>query len=189
MSAFKSSARGFLIAVLFFCMPFSSRALETADVDIEELEDAEARSASPDWLKHVDTGERTIDGLDILLVASPDEKWMLLGKPVEGLDVITYELYLLSTVDFKIRTLSTQAVDATFSPASDFLFVATGPHPIIFNLEKMSGTVLANIQSGLENYPVWVSEWSDDDTELIIHQQARFDDSSEPRAWKIIIAP
>ena len=176
----------YLAAALLIFTPSVAKALETIDVDIVEIDVPD--TVDPEtWFEEYDSGARTVEGLDFLCVISPDECWMLLGKPVEGLDVITYELYILSTEDFNVRILTKQACYAFFSPTSEYLFVATGPSPIIFDLARNSGTVLMNIQSGLENYPVWVSEWSADGKELIVHQQKRFDDSSEPRAWKITL--
>ncbi|MBA7617274.1 hypothetical protein ES703_24588 [subsurface metagenome] len=160
--------------------------LELVGFDVVEFEDALERSASEKWLEHAETGQRVIEGLDFLLVISPDSRWILLGQPIEdGLDVITYKLFLISTANPQLISLLDQAVGATFSPTSDYLFVATGPNPIVYDLEDMRGVVLTAIRSGLENYPCWVSQWSKDGKVLIIHQQFRFDDSSNPRAWRV----
>jgi len=182
--------RGFSVvgfALLGMLLLGSTLAQGPMKVDLEELEDAAERAASDDWITRAETGTRIVPDLDFLMVISPDESWILFGEPVDGLDVETYKLYILSTADFTMRTISEQALDAVFSHDSKYLFVATGPHPIIFDLKKGSGTVLVNIESGLENYPVWLSQWSEDGSELVIHQQARFDDASEPRAWKVNI--
>lgn len=171
--------------------------LELVGFDVVEFEDALERSAAEDWLEHAETGQRVIEGLDFLLVISPDSKWILLGQPIEagegdggeegegGLDVVTYRLFIVSTANPQLISLLDQAVGATFSPTSDYLFVATGPNPIVYDLEDMRGVVLTAIRSGLENYPCWVSQWSKDGKVLIIHQQFRFDDSSNPRAWRV----
>ncbi|MBN2381049.1 hypothetical protein JXM67_14725 [candidate division WOR-3 bacterium] len=177
-----------MLIVLAMIVPLTAiHALETIDIDLVELSDASERASSPGWLDHANTGARTVPDLDFHMVISPDQRWILFGDPVEGLDVETYKLYVLSVSDFKMRTVAAQVVDAVFSPDSRFLFVATGPNPIIFDLAKDVGTVLVNIESGLENYPVWVSEWSQDGTELVIYQQARFDELAEPRAWKVTL--
>jgi len=165
--------------------------LELVGFDVVEFEDALERSASEKWLEHAETGQRVIEGLDFLLVISPDSKWMLLGQPIEagegegGLDVVTYRLFIMSTTNPQLISLVDQALYATFSPTSDYLFVATGPNPIVYDLEDMRGVVLTAIRSGLENHPCWVSQWSNDGKVLIIHQQFSFDDSSNPRAWRV----
>lgn len=173
---------------------FSQERLELVMFEVEELEDAKARSASDNWLDQAETGERVIEGLDFLLVISPDAGWMLFGQPIEegegeggeeGLDVVTYRLFIMSTVNPKLVSLTDKAFSATFSPASDYLFVSTGPNPVVYDLEDMRGVALTNIRSGLENYPCWVSQWSNDGEVLIIHQQFSFDDSSAPRAWRV----
>jgi hypothetical protein len=164
----------------------SQEKVELVVPDVAELEDAAARSASKDWLDHAETGQRVIEGLDFLLIISPDSKWILLGESMEdGLDVITYKLFLISTTNPQLVSLTDEAVGATFSPTSEHLFVATGPNPVIYDLAIMHGVVLANISSGLENYPCWISQWSEDGAELIIHQQLRFDERSSPRAWRV----
>jgi len=165
--------------------------LELVGFDVVELEDALERSATEKWLDQAETGQRVVEGLDFLLVISHDEQWILLGQPIEeeegeeGLDVVTYKLFIVSTANPQLISLVDQALYATFSPTSDYLFVATGPNPIVYDLEDMRGVVLTAIRSGLENYPCWVSQWSNDGKVLIIHQQFRFDDSSAPRAWRV----
>jgi|GEM_PF-5725019 len=178
-----------LMILVFFALPAAGLAqdrLELVGFDVVEFEDALERSAAEDWLEHAETGQRVIEGLDFLLVISPDSRWILLGQPIEdGLDVITYKLFLISTANPQLISLLDQAVGATFSPTSDYLFVATGPNPIVYDLEDMRGVVLTAIRSGLENHPCWVSQWSKDGKVLIIHQQFSFDDSSNPRAWRV----
>ncbi|TKJ42945.1 hypothetical protein CEE36_05510 [candidate division TA06 bacterium B3_TA06] len=173
---------------------FAQDRLELVGFDVVELEDALERSATENWLEHAETGQRVVEGLDFLLVISPDSKWILLGQPIEeeegeegegGLDVVTYKLFIVSTADPQLIALVDQALYATFSPTSDYLFVATVPNPIVYDLEDMRGVVLTAIRSGLENYPCWVSQWSKDGKVLIIHQQFSFDDSSNPRAWRV----
>lgn len=158
--------------------------------DIEELPDAAQRCSSPSWFDHVETGQRVIYGekTDLVITVSPDERWMLFASPTEGgLDVVTYSLYLLSTDDFKIRLVSREALEGVFSPASNYVFIATGPNPVVYDLEKQVGYAISDISSGLENYPCWVAEWSGDGKELVIYQQLRFDDSASPRAWKLTL--
>ncbi|MBD3286347.1 hypothetical protein GF359_07325 [candidate division WOR-3 bacterium] len=181
----KVSAAVLMLAVLIG----ASLSAEPMDMELTELDDTAERASLKAWFEHAETGARLVPDLGFLMVISPDERWILFGEPTGELDVETYRLYVLSTTDFMMRTICEQALDATFSPCSRFLFVPTGPHPVIFELAKGTGTALGNIESGLESSPVWVSEWSEDGTEMVIHQQARFDDASEPRAWKIVIAP
>jgi hypothetical protein len=176
---------GFLMILIFPHIGFSQEKLELVVPDVAELEDAAARSASKDWLDHAETGQRVIQGLDFLLIISPDSKWILFGQPVDGLDVVTYKLFLISTANPQLISLTDQALGATFSPTSEHLFVATGPNPVIYDLAIMHGVVLTSISSGLENYPSWVSQWSEDGAELIVYQQLRFDDRSSPRAWRV----
>lgn len=156
--------------------------------DIEQLADAAERSSSTSWFEHAETGQRVIYGeqTDIIITVSPDERWILFASPTEGgLDVVTYSLYLLSTGDFKMRLVSKEALEGVFSPASNYLFIATGPSPIVYDLEKQVGYTMTEILSGLENHPCWVAQWSQDGKELLLHQQLRFDDAASPRAWKI----
>jgi len=89
--------------------------LELVGFDVVEFEDALERSASEKWLEHAETGQRVIEGLDFLLVISPDSKWMLLGQPIEagegegGLDVVTYRLFIMSTTNPQLISLVDQA--------------------------------------------------------------------------------
>lgn len=181
----------FGILMILVSPTFSQDRLELVGFDVVEFEDALERSATEKWLDQAETGQRVVEGLDFLLVISPDEQWILLGQPIEeeegeeGLDVVTYKLFIVSTANPQLISLVDQALYATFSPTSDYLFVATGPNPIVYDLEDMRGVVLTAIRSGLENYPCWVSQWSNDGKVLIIHQQFRFDDSSNPRAWRV----
>jgi len=177
------------ILMILVSPTFSQNRLELVGFDVVELEDARERSASVNWLEHAETGQRVIEGLDFLLVISPDSKWILYGQPIEGdkegLDVVTYRLFIMSTANPQLIVLVDQALSATFSPTSDYLFVTTGPNPIVYDLEDMRGVVLTQIRSGLENHPCWVSQWSNDGEVLIVHQQFSFDDSSNPRAWRV----
>jgi hypothetical protein len=174
---------------------FSQDRLELVGFDVVKFEDAKARSATEKWLEHAETGQRVIEGLDFLLVISPDSKWILFGQPMEageggeggeeGEDVVTYRLFIMSTANPKLVSLTGKALSATFSPTSDYLFVSTWPNPVVYDLEDMRGVALVQIRSGLENHPCWVSQWSHDGEVLIIHQQFSFDDSSAPRAWRV----
>jgi hypothetical protein len=176
----------FGLLVILASPGFSQKKLELVMFDVVELDDAAARSASDDWLDHAETGQRVIEGLDFLLVISPDSRWILLGQPIEdGLDVLTYKLFIMSTANPQLISLVDQALWASFSPTSEHLFVATGPNPVVYDLEDMRGVVLTKIRSGLENDPCWVSQWSEDGNVLVIHQQLRFDDRSAPRAWRV----
>jgi len=178
--------------VIFTCfglpfVGFSQGALELVHYEVEELEDAAERMASGDWIANPETGEMVFEELSFLMTISPDQRWILLGAQVHGLDVQTYKLFLVSTENPQLITLVDQALGAVFSPTSEHLFVSTGPNPIIFDLASMRGVVLIDISSGLEHYPCWVVEWSEDGAELIIHQQARFDAPSSPKAWKVTV--
>jgi hypothetical protein len=169
--------------------------LELVGFDVVEFEDARERSATEKWLEHAETGQRVIEGLDFLLVISPDSKWILYGQPIEeeegeegeegGLDVVTYKLFIVSTADPRLIALVDKALSATFSPTSDYLFVSTVPNPVVYDLEDMRGVALTSIRSGIEDHPCWVSQWSNDGEVLIVHQQFRFDDPSAPRAWRV----
>lgn len=177
---------GLLVILTLPHTGLSQEKLELVMFNVIELEDAATRSASDDWFDCAETGQRVIEGLDFLLVISPDSKWILLGQPIEdGLDVVTYKLFIISTVNPQLISLVDQALWATFSPTSEHLFVATGPNPVVYDLEDMRGVVLTKIRSGLENDPCWVSVWSENGSVLVIHQQLRFDDPSAPRAWRV----
>ena len=152
--------------------------------------DAAEQSQSMEWSATAETGEQDLgwqaahEGLETLLLLSPDGRFLLLGQPVEsGLDVISYKLFLVSFEDKSVWRVAEMAVSGTFAPTSDYLFIATGPHPVLYNLATRKATPLTEIESGLENYPVWVSSWSADGKELVIHQQQRFDNAAEPRVW------
>lgn len=171
---------------------FSQDRLELVGFDVVKFEDAKARSATEKWLEHAETGQRVIESLDFLLVISPDSKWILFGQPMEageegegGEGVVTYRLFIMSTANPKLVSLTGKALSATFSPTSDYLFVSTWPNPVVYDLEDMRGVALVQIRSGLENHPCWVSQWSHDGEVLIIHQQFSFDDRSAPRAWRV----
>jgi hypothetical protein len=164
-------------------------------VTVSERADAEERFQAASWGRTADTGQKDLavgarsQGLASLLVLSPDRRFLLLGEPDErGLDVMTYRLFLVSLADWSVRPLVELALEGTFSPTSDSLFLATGPHPVLFNLKSFEARELEAIPSGLENYPVWVSSWSGDGRELIVHQQQRFDSAEEPRAWTVRIS-
>ncbi len=155
--------------------------------EVVELDSATVDSMAESWYEQAETGQKTMGELDFYLVVSPDQRWMVMGRPVEGLDVVTYKLYLISIYDANLRLISEQALGVTFSPTSDYLFVVQGPNPLLYDLERHAGVVIKNISSGLENYPCWVSNWSRDGKELIVRQQLRFDDAGQPRAWRLTI--
>lgn len=157
-------------------------------LQVTQLDDAEERMLSEAWLDWAETGEQIIQGLEVMTVVSPDGNWVLFGKPNQGgLDVVTYHLYLLSLDDFNIRDLADEAMGVSFSPASNYLFIATGPNPVVFDLANNYGIIITDIRSGFENYPVWVSEWSPDGKELVVHQQQRFDERTNPEAWRVML--
>ena len=163
-------------------------------IAVSERADADQRREAATWGETAETGQKDLaassrqDGLASLLVLSPDHRFLLLGEPAEsGLDVMTYRLFLVSLADWTVRPLVDLALEGTFSPASNYLFLSTGPHPVLFNLKTFEAHTLEAIPSGLENYPVWVSSWSADGRELILHQQQRFDTAEEPRAWTVRI--
>lgn len=186
-----------LMILVFFALSAAGLAqdrLELVGFDVVELEDAKTRRTSDNWLDRAETGQRVIEGLDFLLVISPDAGWILYGQPVEegegeggeeGLDVVTYRLFIMSTANPRLVSLTDKALSATFSPTSDYLFVSTGPNPVVYDLEDMRGVALTSIRSGIEDHPCWASQWSNDGEVLIIHQQFSFDDSSASRAWRV----
>lgn len=183
-------SRFLLLALLPAFFGAAAGAQET--VTVSERADANERYQSSSWGQTADTGQKDLasgsrtDGLQSLLVLSPDRRFLLLGEPDEsGLDVMTYRLFLVSLADLSVRPLAELALEGTFSPASNYLFLSTGPHPVLFNLKTFQAHELEAIPSGLENYPVWVSSWSADGRELIVHQQQRFDSAEEARAWTI----
>jgi len=185
-------SRFLLLAALLASSSAAAGAQET--VTVSERADAEERYQSSSWGRTADTGQKDLaasgraEGLQSLLVLSPDRRFLLLGEPDEsGLDVVTYRLFLVSLADWSVRPLAELALEGTFSPASNFLFISTGPHPVLLNLKTFRAHELEAIPSGLENYPVWVSSWSADGRELILHQQQRFDTAEEPRAWTVRI--
>jgi len=156
--------------------------------------DAVEQSQSLEWSATAETGEQDLtwqaahEGLETLLVLSPDARFLLLGQPVEsGLDVVVYKVFLISFADKSVWRVAEMALAGTFAPTSDYLFIATGPHPVLYNLATRKATPLAEIESGLENYPVWVSSWSAEGKELVIRQQQRFDSAAEPRSWTLRI--
>jgi len=179
------------ILMILVSPTFSQDRLELVGFDVVELEDAQERSASEKWLEHAETGQRVIEGLDFLLVLSPDEQWILFGQPIEeeegegGEHIVTYRLFIMSTANPKLVSLTGKALSATFSPTSDYLFVSTVPNPVVYDLEDMRGVAITQIRSGLENHPCWVSQWSNDGEVLIVHQQFSFDDSSNACAWRV----
>lgn len=163
-------------------------------ITVSERDDADQRREALSWGETAKTGQKDLaagsrqDALASLLVLSPDHRFLLLGEPAEsGLDVMTYRLYLISLADWSVQPLVELALEGMFSPSSDYLFLSTGPHPVLFNLKTYDGHELETIPSGLENYPVWVSSWSADGRELILHQQQRFDSAEKPRAWTVRI--
>jgi hypothetical protein len=154
--------------------------------------DAAEQSKSMEWSATAETGEQDLawqaahEGLETLLLLSPDARFLLLGQPVEsGLDVVTYKLFLISFEDKSVWRVDEMALSGTFAPTSDYLFIATGPHPVLYNLATRKATAVTEIEAGLENYPVWVASWSADGKELVIRQQQRFDNAAEPRVWTL----
>lgn len=179
-----------VLLLLFLATPL----LPQDQVTISELDDVAERSQTEEWYAAAETGEEEIgwqaaqQGLEFLLVFSPDSQFLLVGQPVEtGLDVVAYRLFLVSLETKRIDFLSDLALGATFAPTSDYLLIATGPHPVLYNLATRKATELDQINSGVENYPVWVSAWSVDGKELTLNQQQRFDNPAEPRAWIVQI--
>jgi len=159
-----------------------------------EDSDAVEKSNSMEWSATAETGEQDLawqaahEGLETLLVLSPDARFLLLGQTVEsGLDVMVRKLFLISFADSSVWRVDEMALSGTFAPTSDYLFIATGPHPVLYNLATRKATPLTGIESGLENYPVWVSTWSADGKELVIRQQQRVDSAAEPRSWTLRI--
>jgi hypothetical protein len=159
-----------------------------------EDSDAVEKSKTMEWSATAETGEQDLawqaahEGLETLLVLSPDTRFLLLGQPVEsGLDVVAYKLFPISFTDKSVWRVAEVALSGTFAPTSDYLFISTGPHPILYNLATRKATPLTEIESGLENYPVWVSSWSADGKELVIRQQQRFDSAAEPRSCTLRI--
>jgi hypothetical protein len=159
-----------------------------------EDSDAVEKSKTMEWSATAETGEQDLawqaahEGLETLLVLSPDTRFLLLGQPVEsGLDVVAYKLFPISFTDKSVWRVAEVALSGTFAPTSDYLFISTGPHPILYNLATRKATPLTEIESGLENYPVWVSSWSADGKELVIRQQQRFDSAAEPMSWTLHI--
>ncbi|MEA3312021.1 MAG: hypothetical protein U9Q76_07360, partial [candidate division WOR-3 bacterium] len=114
------------ILMILASSTFSQDRLELVGFDVVEFEDAQERSASDNWLEHAETDQRVIEGLDFLLVISPDSKWILFGQPMEageeGEGVVTYRLFIMSTANPKLVSLTGKALSATFSPTSDYLF-------------------------------------------------------------------
>jgi hypothetical protein len=193
MSTLRQGWRRAAAAVLLV-LPLAVTALAQDTLIVGELPDAAEQSKEMEWQATAETGQEEIgwqaaqQGLDILLVFSPDSRFLLVGQPVDtGLDVVAYELYLVSLSDKSVELLSELALGAMFAPTSDYLLIATGPHPVLYNLATRKATPITQIDSGVENYPVWVSAWSADGKELVLHQQQRFDSPDEPRAWKVQI--
>lgn len=181
------------VVALSLCLAaLTARAQET--ITVTELPDAAQRAGSEEFLATAETGEQEVGwqaaqhGLELLLLFSPDSRFLLIGQPTDsGLDVAAYQLFLVSLLDKNLAQVSDMALGATFAPTSDYLFIATGPHPVLYNLVTRKATTLEQIDSGVENYPVWVSSWSADGKELVINQQQRFDSPAEPRSWKVRI--
>jgi len=178
------------LGILLLALP----ALGQERYTLIEGSDAAELSQSLEWSATAETGEQDLawqaahEGLETLLVLSPDARFLLLGQPVEsGLDVMVYKLFLISFADSSVWRVAEMALSGTFAPTSDYLFFATGPHPVLYNVATRKATALTEIESGLENYPVWVSSWSADSKELVIRQQQRFDSAAEPRAWTLRI--
>lgn len=178
------------LGILLLALP----ALGQERYTLIEGSDAAELSQSLEWSATAETGEQDLawqaahEGLETLLVLSPDARFLLLGQPVEsGLDVMVYKLFLISFADSSVWRVAEMALSGTFAPTSDYLFIATGPHPVLYNLATRKATPLTEIESGLENYPVWVAAWSADGKELAIRQQQRFDSSAEPRSWTLRI--
>ncbi|MFQ5817491.1 MAG: hypothetical protein ACE5H2_05985 [Terriglobia bacterium] len=103
------------------------------------------------------------------------------------MDVVSYKLFLLSLADKNVQLLAGLANRGTLSPTSDYAFVETGPHPLLYNLVTRQAMPLTGIDSGLENDPVWAGSWSADGNELAINQQQAFDSAAEPRSWTLRI--
>lgn len=190
MRLLKIAAMLQVFLLLFLATPLFSQDLVT----VTELDDVAERSQTEEWYATADTGEEEIgwqaaqQGLEFLLVFSPDARFLVLGEPAEsGLDVVAYRLFLVWLDTKRIEFLSDLALSATFAPTSDYLLIATGPHPVLYNLATRKATDLEQIDSGVENYPVWVSDWSADGKQLTLNQQQRFDNSAEPRAWIVQI--
>jgi len=183
------------LIILGACLLFVSSPLIAQDaVTVTELDDAATRSQDEAWYATAETGEEEIGwqaaqaGLEFMLLFSPDGRFLVVGEPMEtGLDVVAYQLFLVSLEEKRIDLLSELALGATFAPTSDYLLIATGPHPVLFNLATRRATELEEIDSGVENYPVWVADWSADGKEFTLNQQQRFDNSAEPRAWTVQI--
>ncbi len=159
---------------------------------LTERTDAAERSRGAEWTATPETGAHSFsesgwtEGMASLLVLSPDGRFLLLGEPAEsGLDVAGYRLFLVALERRQLVKLENLALGATFSPTSEYLFIETGPHPVLYNLQTHQAEPIVEIESGLENYPAWVADWSADEKELIIHQQQRFDILAEPRAWTL----
>ena len=133
-----------------------------------------------DWRSLPKTGQKLADatpGKSVWVSADGHHRATLTSTP-GGLDVECYK------VDLDGQHLADQALEVTFSPDSRFLFVSTGPHPLVVDLKTGQKHQLA-IDSGLENLPVWVHTWSADGATLTLHQQQRFDDSSHPEEWTV----
>jgi hypothetical protein len=150
-----------------------------AEVVVEKGTVTPAEVRSPHWLEH----QGGTHGND---VRSPDGLWHLALIPDSDLDVMTFRVRLRSSKGV-VMDLCSQALDAMFSPDSQSVFVSTGPNPFIYRLNPPHRVMLADIQSGLENYPVWVSSWSADGHHLVLHQQKRFDDRNDPKVWNVTL--
>jgi hypothetical protein len=146
-------------------------------------------SNSPAWFNRAQTGEVEITELSSAhMKISPDGRWMLFARPFDsGLDIMTNELSLVFIPNLKTYSICEMALEAFFSPQSDYLFICTGPCPVIFDLSELTGTAIAAIPSGLESNPCWVHDWSADGKTIMLHQQASFGDVSNPRGWRIVL--
>jgi len=133
-----------------------------------------------DWRTLAQTGQKlaeTSPGKSVWV--SPNGRHRaVLSSVGAGLDVECYR------VEMGGKLLADNALEVTFSPDSRFLFIATGPHPVVWDLAKGEALRLA-IDSGLENLPVWVHSWSADGLTLVLHQQQRFDDGANRVKWTV----
>lgn len=183
------------LALLGTCLLLVPSPLFAQDaVTVTELDAAATNSQDEAWYATAETGQEEIGwqaaqaGLEFMLLFSPDGHFLVVGEPMEtGLDVVAYQLFLVSLEEKRIDLLSELALGATFAPTSDYILIATGPHPVLFNIATRTTTELEPIDSGVENYPVWVANWSADGKEFTLHQQQRFDSPAEPGAWTVRI--
>ena len=152
-----------------------------------------------DWTRRAFTGEQRLGAGRL---RSRDGRWTLTLTPIDGLDVASFKISLIGTprrppqggtlIDTPGRhqtppptTVSEQALEATFSPDSRWLFVSTGPHPFLYDLGRHRKLVLTSIDSGIESRPVWAWSWKSASGQLVLHQQSRFDKRSDLRAYTV----